>query len=90
MQGLLIRGQKSCREDWYVLFFNLPSGIVNCVGTVEMVMCHLHLTRPCCVTLGWVLIRFLNPDWLRSFVNWVSSYNKQQGAASLTVTAKTL
>ena len=33
-------------------------------------------TRPCCVALRRVLIRGLNPDWLRSFVNWASDYTK--------------
>ena len=56
-------------------FFYLPSsGIASCVGTVGTVTSHLHLTRPCCVALRWVLIWGLNPDWLRSFVNWVSSF----------------
>ena len=27
-----------------------------------------------CVALGWVLIWVVCPDWLRSFVNWVSSF----------------
>ena len=39
-------------------------------------MCHLHLMRPCCVALGQVLIWGLNPDWLRSFVYWVSSVGR--------------
>ena len=39
------------------LFLNPPSsGIASCVGTAGTVMWHLHLMRPCCVTLGWVLI----------------------------------
>ena len=71
---------KPSREAWWgergghkSSFFYYPpfSKIASFVGTVGMVMCHLHLTRPCCVALGQVLIWGLNSDWLRSFVNWV-------------------
>ena len=55
--------------------FYLPSSwIVSCVGSATMVMWCLHLTRPCCVALGQVLIWVVSPNWLRSFVNWVSSF----------------
>ena len=56
------------------VFYPTSSGIASCVGTMGMVMCHLHLMRPCSVALGQVLIWGLNPAWLRSFVNWVSSF----------------
>ena len=70
--------------SWHVFwpFFNYPpsSGIASCVGTMGMVMCHLHLMGPCCVALGRVLIWGLNPDCLGSFVNWVFSF--PEGPAS--------
>ena len=47
------------------LFFYYPpsTGISFCVGTAGTVMWHLHLTWPCCVALGWVLIWVLSLDW---------------------------
>ena len=35
---------------------------------------HLHLTGPCYIALGWVLIWVESWIGLRSFVNWVSSF----------------
>ena len=37
-------------------FFPLSSGIASCVGIAGTVMWFLHLTRPCCIALGQVLI----------------------------------
>ena len=51
-------------------FFNYPpsSGIASCVGTAGTVTWCLHLTPPCCVALGQVLIWVVSPDWfLRSY-----------------------
>ena len=48
-------GKCVCMVNIYeCLFFNYPpsSGKASCVGTLGTVMCHLHLTRPCCVALG--------------------------------------
>ena len=52
-------------------FFNYPpsSGIPSCFGTTGTVMWHLHLTRPCCVALGQVLIWVVSPDWFEEHIN---------------------
>ena len=55
-------------------FFNYPpsSAIASCVGTAAMVMWRLHLTKPCCVALGWVLIWVMSPDWLIKFAKFTT------------------
>ena len=40
----------------WTFFYPPSSGIASSVGTMGMVMCHLHLMRPCCVALGRILI----------------------------------
>ena len=41
---------------WSLGFFYPPSSeIAPCVGTAGTVMWCLHLKRPCCVAIGWVL-----------------------------------
>ena len=56
-----------------IIFVSVFLRICSCVGTVGTVTCHLNLILPFCVALGWVHIWGLNPDWWKSFVNWVSS-----------------
>ena len=52
------------------LFFYPPSsGIASCVGTAGMVTWCLHLTRPCCVALGRVLIWVVSPDWVEEHIS---------------------
>ena len=41
-----------CKQSLFKFYYPPSSGIFSCVGTVGMVTCHLHLTRPCCVALG--------------------------------------
>ena len=67
----LINRDKTSYVFIYFNFFLPSSGIASCVGTAGTMMWCLHLTRPCCVVLGQVLIWVVSPDWLRSFVNWV-------------------
>ena len=44
-------------------FYLHSSGIASCVGTAGMLTWCLHLTRPCYVPLGWVLIWVMCTDW---------------------------
>ena len=73
---MIRKGEEICNNygmhhNNQVSIFPPSSGIASCVGTVGTVMCYLHMTQPGCVALGRVLIWGLNPDWLRSFVNWL-------------------
>ena len=43
-------------------YFRPSSGIASYVRTNGTVTCYLHLTRPCCVALGQVLIWVVSPD----------------------------
>ena len=58
----------------FLLFFPPSSGTASCVWITGTVMWCLHLTRPCCVALGRVLIWVVSPDWFEELVNWVSSF----------------
>ena len=46
-----------------LFYYPASSGIASYVGTAGTVTWHLHLKRPCCVALGWVLIWVVSPDW---------------------------
>ena len=45
------------------LYYPPSSGIASCVRTTGTVMWCLHLTRPCYVALGLVLIWVMCPNW---------------------------
>ena len=49
--------------NWQGFFYPPSSGIASCVETAGAVTWCLHLTRPCCVALGWGLIWVVCPDW---------------------------
>ena len=55
----------------FSFFFNYPpfSKIAFCIGTAGTVTWCLHLTRPCCIALGRVLIRVVSPDWFEEHLN---------------------
>ena len=71
------RNENRPQRPFQTLFFNyLPSsGIASCVVTAGTVMWCLHLTRPCCVALGQVLIWVMSLDWLRSYINIEHAYS---------------
>ena len=50
-------------------YYPPPSGIASCVGTAGTVMRHLHLTRPCYLAIGRVLIWVMCPDWFEELYN---------------------
>ena len=72
-----------CSDDyskwWQGIFvliffcFRPPPELLPVLGPLENTW-HLHLTRPCYVALGRVLIWVVSRIGLRSFVNWVSSF----------------
>ena len=54
-------------HSWFVnwtFFYPPSSGIASCVGTAGTMTWRLHLTRPCCVAIEWVLIWVVSPDWV--------------------------
>ena len=57
----------------FFIIIRLPPELLP-VESAGTGMWHLHLTRPCFVALGRVLIWVVSQIGLRSFVNWVSSF----------------
>ena len=60
-----------CSSIYPAVFFKIiwtflppSSGVATCAGIAGSVMWHLHLMRPCCVALGWVLIWVVGPEGL--------------------------
>ena len=54
---------------FYYYYYPPSSGIASCVGTAQIVTWRLHLTRPCCVALGQVLIWLVSLDWFEEHLN---------------------
>ena len=64
-----------CYQQCYIfyllaqyIFYPTFSGVASCVGTSGTVMWCLHLTGPCCVALGRVLVWVVSPYWFRRII----------------------
>ena len=64
-------------EDYLFLIIRLPPELLPVLGPLKRWRDALHLTWPCFVALGRVLIWVVSPFGLRSFVNWVFSFQSR-------------